>query len=87
MAFEYDDQFSPKPDSHGMSPYPIDSTDLLVPHGDQHGNFVYPINSAGDVHPAPDDHCNDQFQMHKGQAKPGSFKDQQVPQPKQPPVL
>ena len=87
--------FDPTPaaDHHGESPYPIDSTDLVSPYGDQHDDghgSPYPQNSSGDVHPAADDHCNDQFVaqfMHKGEAKPGSFKGQQTPQPKQPPVL
>lgn len=87
MAFVHDDQLSPAPDRHGEFVYPIDSTGLTVPYGDQHGTNAYPINSSGDVHPAPDNHTNDQFQLHKGQAKPGSFKDQQTPRPKQPPVL
>ena len=90
MSQYYDEQFTPEPDHHGESPYPIDSTMLVSPYGDQHddgkGN-PYPINSSGDVHPAPDDHDNMEFQLHKGQPKPGSFKDQQTPRPKQPPVL
>lgn len=88
-TFVHDDQLSPAPDRHGESPYPIDSTGLTVPYGDEHDDGMgnpYPINSSGDVHPAADDHCNEQFQLHRGQAKPGSFKDQQTPQPKQPPV-
>ena len=82
----WDEQLTPRPDTHGVTSHPIESTTLVNPYGDQHGDFVYPINSSGDVHPAADDHCNDQFVMHKGQAKPGSFKEQQTPRPKQPPV-
>jgi hypothetical protein len=87
MTFTYDDTLSPKPDRHGEFAYPLDSTGLVSPYGDQHGNYVYPINSSGDVHPAADDHTNEQFTLHKGTPKPGSFKEQQTPRPKQPPVL
>jgi hypothetical protein len=90
MADYYDQQWTPKPDRHGEFSYPIDSTGLVAPYGDQHDDsmgFAYPNDSSGDVHPAADDHCNDQFVIHAGQPKPGSFKEQQTPRPKQPPVL
>lgn len=87
MSQYSDERLSPPADRHGEFVYPIDSTGLVSPYGDQHGDDMHPIDSSGDVHPAADDHCNDQFQLHKGQAKPGSFKEQQTPQPKQPPVL
>jgi hypothetical protein len=86
MSDYYDETLSPRPDRYGEFAYPIDSTGLVVPYGDQHGDNAYPINSSGDVHPAADDHNNDQFVLHRGEAKPGSFKDQQSPNPKQPVV-
>lgn len=90
MSFVHDSLLTPAPDRHGESPYPIDSTGLVLPYGDQHddgqGN-PYPISSSGDVHPAADDHDNHQFNLHKGEPKPGSFKDRYQASPKQPPVL
>lgn len=90
MTFVHDEQLSPRPDSHGQSPYPIDSTDLVVPYGDDHtdgkGN-PYPIDSSGDVHPGCDNHDNMGFQLHKGQPKPGSFKDMPLPPHVTPKVL
>jgi len=83
----YDEQLTPRPDRHGVFQPAGDSTNLVLPYGDQHGAVSYPIDSSGDVHPAPDDHSNDQFVLHKGTPKPGSFKEQQTPRPKQPPVL
>lgn len=71
----YDEQLNPAPDHHGESPYPIDSSDVVSPYGDQHGMDVYPQNNSGDVHPQADSHTNEGFNLHKGQPKPGSFKD------------
>lgn len=88
MADYYDPQLSPAPDSHGHSPYPINSTNDVNPYGDQHGSDPYPQNSSGDVHPAADDHCNDNFFIPGPMTpKPGSFKEQSHVSPKQPPVL
>ena len=90
MTFVYDETWTPKPDTHGVVSHPIDSTGLVSPFGDQHDDgmgYVYPQDQSGVVHPMTDDHCNDQFVLHRGEAKPGSFKDQQTPRPKQPPVL
>ncbi len=81
MTFVWDDELSPRPDTHGIRSHPIDSTMLVLPYGDQHGNFVYPIDSSGDVQPKADNHNNQQFAMHPGTPKPGSWKDQQQPGP------
>lgn len=70
----WNDQLTPKPDTHGVTSHPIDSTNLVLPYGDQHGNFCYPIDSSGDVHPDADNHNNVGFPMHPGTPKPGSFK-------------
>ena len=86
MSQYSDQQLTPAADRHGEFVYPISGPDALL-YGDQHGVFAYPINSSGDVHPAADNHINDQFVLHVGQPKPGSFKEQQTPRPKQPPVL
>jgi hypothetical protein len=75
MADYYNDALTPRPDTHGEVAYPLDSTSLLAPYGDQHGDLSYPIDSAGDVHPQADQHTNEGFNLHRGQAKPGSFKD------------
>jgi hypothetical protein len=69
----YDDTLSPKPDTHGVMSYPLDSTSLTLPYGDQHGDLSYPINSSGDVHPQADSHTGN-MPMHPGTPKPGSFK-------------
>ena len=69
----YDQQLSPKPDTHGTPSHPLDSTGLLVPYGDQHGDCSYPIDSSGDVHPQADHH-DGMMPMHPGTPKPGSFK-------------
>lgn len=64
MSDYWDNETCPKPDSHGTSPYPVDST------GDEHpgpspGSIVadganpYPIDSTGDVHPQADRHDGD----------------------------
>jgi hypothetical protein len=74
MGFVHDDQLSPAPDRHGVTSYPISSTDLVLPYGDQHGAVSYPIDSSGDVHPKADSHENKDFAMHPGTPKPGSFK-------------
>ena len=69
---------TPAPDRHGEFAYPLDSTGLVSPYGDQHNDSMgspYPIDSSGDVHPQADDHDNKGFNLHRGQAKPGSFKD------------
>ena len=69
----YDEQLSPKPDSHGVFMPPTDGTELVLPYGDQHGAVSYPIDSSGDVHPQCDTH-NGEMPMHPGTPKPGSFK-------------
>ena len=81
MSFTWDDQLSPRPDTHGIPSFPLDSTNLVLPYGEQHGRFVYPIDSTGDVLPKADNHDNTGFAMHPGTPKPGSFKDQQTPGP------
>ena len=73
MSFVHDDELSPKPDTHGIPSYPLDSTDVTSPYGDQHGQAPYPIDSSGDVHPQADSHTGE-MPMHPGQPKPGSFK-------------
>lgn len=70
----WDEQLSPRPDTHGITSFPIDSTNLVLPYGDQHGKVSYPIDSSGDVHPQADSHNNTGFPLHPGQAKPGSWK-------------
>lgn len=70
----WDEQLSPKPDTHGIKSHPIDSTMLVLPYGDQHGDFAYPIDNSGDVHPQAGSH-NGEMAMHPGTPKPGSFKD------------
>ena len=77
MADYSDPQLSPAPDRHGEFAYPIDSTQLVSPYGDPHDDSMgspYPIDSSGDVHPKAGNHDNQGFQLHRGQAKPGSFK-------------
>lgn len=74
MADYSDPRLSPAPDRHGEYVYPLDGTQLVSPYGDQHGSDPYPIDSSGDVHPKADSHDNQGFQLHRGQAKPGSFK-------------
>lgn len=81
MAFTWDDQYSPRPDTHGIPSHPIDSTDLVLPYGDQHGSVSYPIDSTGMVVLHGDQHENTDFAMHPGQPKPGSFKERQTPPP------
>jgi hypothetical protein len=68
---------TPAADRHGEFVYPIDSTNLVSPYGDQHDDGCstpYPQDSSGDVHPKADSHTNMDFNLHRGQAKPGSFK-------------
>ena len=81
MSFTWDDQLSPRPDTHGIPSFPIDSTSLVLPYGDQHGQFSYPIDSTGMTVLHGDAHENTQFAMHPGTPKPGSFKEQQTPAP------
>ena len=69
----YDEQLTPRPDTHGVKSYPIDSTNLVLPYGDEHGHCAYPIDSSGDVHPQADRHDGN-MPMHPGTPKPGSFK-------------
>lgn len=73
MANYWDEVLSPRPDSHGDCPYPVDSTGMLVPEADDHGVNPYPIDSSGDVLPDADEH-EGYMPMHPGQPKPGSFK-------------
>lgn len=81
MSFTWDDQASPRPDTHGITSFPIDSTNLVLPYGDQHGQFSYPIDSTGMTVLHGDQHENTDFAMNPGTPKPGSFKQQQTPQP------
>lgn len=69
----WDETLTPRPDTHGKTSYPIDSTTLVLPYGDQHGGCVYPIDSSGDVHPQADRH-DGEMPLHPGTPKPGSFK-------------
>lgn len=73
MADYWDDELSPRPDTHGVVSYPIDSTNLVLPYADQHGHYSYPQDSSGDVLPKADHHDGD-MPMHPGTPKPGSFK-------------
>jgi hypothetical protein len=73
MADYHDQMLTPRPDTHGITSHPIDSTDLVNPYGDQHGTCAYPIDSSGDVHPQADNH-DGVMPLHPGVAKPGSFK-------------
>lgn len=82
MSFVWDDQRSPRPDTHGIPSHPLDSTDMVLPYGDQHGQVSYPIDSTGIVIMHGDSHEGSMDDaMHPGQPKPGSWKEVPTVQP------
>ncbi len=72
MSRYNDPELNPAVDSPGMgsSPYPVDSTTMLVPEAPSEyvGKSPYPIDSSGDVLPKVDLH-NGEMPLNMGRSR------------------